>query len=86
LKRQLKKSTASDAKFRTDLVATLMQSLRTLTAVRKRLADQFGGVKRRTKRCYGAAVATFLAMVSQLPPPADRQLSPKTLNEHDCGC
>jgi hypothetical protein len=63
-----------------------MQSLRTLTAVRKRLADQFGGVKRRTKRCYGAAVATFLAMVSQLPPPADRQLSPKTLNEHDCGC
>jgi hypothetical protein len=40
----LKKSTASDAKFRTDLVATLLQSLRTLTAVRKRLADQFGRV------------------------------------------
>jgi hypothetical protein len=51
-----------------------MQSLRTLTAVRKRLADQFGGVKRRTKRCNGAAVATFLAMVSQLPPPGQNPL------------
>jgi hypothetical protein len=47
----LKKSIASDAKCRTDLVATLLQSLPTLTAVRKRLADQFGKVKRRTKRC-----------------------------------
>lgn len=57
-------------------MATLLQSLRTLTAVRKRLADQFGGVKRRTRRRNGTAVATFLALVSQLPPPANRQRSP----------
>jgi hypothetical protein len=71
----LKKSTASDARYRTDSVATLLQSLPTRTAVLKRLADQFGGVKRRTKRCNGTAVATFLAMVSQLPPPVDRHRS-----------
>ncbi|MEZ6128823.1 MAG: hypothetical protein R3C59_09085 [Planctomycetaceae bacterium] len=65
------KSTASDARYRTDSVATLLQSLPTRNAVRKRLADHFGRVRRRAKRCNGAAVATFLAMVSQLPPPAD---------------
>jgi hypothetical protein len=68
----LKKSTASDARYRTDSVATLLQSLPTHNAVRKRLAEHFGRVRRRTKRCNGAAVTTFLAMVSQLPPPADR--------------
>lgn len=30
---------------------------------------------RRTKRCNGAAVRTFLAMMNQLPPPADRNRS-----------
>jgi len=53
-------------------VATLLQSLPTRNAVRKRLADHFGRVRRRTKRYNGVAVATFLAVVSQLPPPADR--------------
>jgi hypothetical protein len=39
----------------------------------------------RTMRCNGAAVETFLAMMSQLPPPADRGRSPtqmKTLRRN----
>jgi hypothetical protein len=57
-------------------VATLLLSLPTRNVVRKRLAEHFGRVRLRTNRCNGAAVTTFLAVVSQLPPPADRPRYP----------